>query len=106
MDLTKTEELHNLLCLGRDSNGTPDTNDQGKLWHGRYVEPTRGLGLTAVGNSGGIGGLVFSIVLFGGSDGVLLVLTLLLLGFVGCLLGLLGKLCLGGLLLEDRLRNL
>ena len=106
VDLTKTEELHDLLGLGRNSNGTTDTDDQGNLGHGRDVESTLSLGLTTVGDSGLIGGLVLSGILLGRSDGVLLVLTLLLLGLVRGLLGLRGDLGLGGLLLENGFGNL
>jgi len=101
VDLTKTEELHDLLGLGGDTDGTSDTDDQGNLGHGRDEESTSSLGLTAVGDSGLIGGLVLSGVLFSGSNGVLLVLTLLLLGIVRGLLGLISELALCGLLLED-----
>mmetsp|Transcript_5731 Transcript_5731/g.9647 ORF Transcript_5731/g.9647 Transcript_5731/m.9647 type:complete len:257 (-) Transcript_5731:32-802(-) len=101
VDLTKTEELHDLLGLGRDSDSTPDTDDKSNLGLSRDVESTLGLGLTTVGNSGLVGSLVLSSVLLGGSDSILLVLTLLLPGFVGGLLGLLSNLSLSGLLLEN-----
>lgn len=101
MDLTQTEKLHDLLRLGRDSNGTSDTDDQGNFGQSRDKKSTLSLGLATVGNGSVIGSFVFSVVLFRGSDGVLLILTLLLLGFVRSLLGLRGKLGLSGLLLED-----
>jgi len=106
VDLTKTEELHDLLGLGRDSNGTSDTDDKSNLGLGGDVESTLGLGLTTVGNSGIVGGLVLSSVLLGGGDGILLVLTLLLLSLVGSLLGLVSNLSLSGLLLENGFGNL
>jgi len=90
--LTKTEELHDLLGLGRDSDGTPDTDNKSNLGLGRDVETTLGLGIAAVGNGGLIGSLVLSSVLLSGSNGILLVLTLLLPGIVGSLLGLFGNL--------------
>ena len=101
VDLPQAEKLHNLLGLGRNSNGTPDTNDQGELGHGGHEESTLCLGLTTVGNCRLLGGLVFGGVLLGGSDRILLVLALLLPGFVGRLLGLLCNFGLGGLLLQD-----
>ena len=101
VELTETEELHNLLGLGRDSDGTSDTDNKSNLGPSWDVESTLGLGLTAVGNSSIVGSLVLSSVLLGGSDGILLVLALLLPGIVGSLLGLHGDLGLSGLLLED-----
>ncbi len=97
--------MHDLLSLGRNTNGTTDANDQCELGHGRDVESTLNLRLATVGNGGLVGGLVFRGVLFGGCYGILLVLALLLLGLVGGLLGLIGDLGLGGLLLEDGFGN-
>ena len=101
VDLTKAEQLHNLLGLGRDTDGTADTNDESKLRHRRDIEPALGFGLTAVGYSSFISSLVFGSILLGLSDGIFLVLTLLLTGLIRCLLGLLCELGLGGLFLED-----
>jgi len=106
VDLTKTEELHDLLGLGRDSDGTSDTDNKGNLGLSGDVESTLSLGLTTVGNSGIVGSLVLSSVLLGGGDSILLVLTLLLLSIVGSLLGLVSNLSLSGLLLENGFGNL
>ena len=101
VDLAKTEQLHNLLGLGRNANGTADTDDEGKLGHSGDIESSLGLGLTTVGYSSFISSLVFGSILLSLGDGIFLVLTLLLTGLVGCLLGLLSELGLSGLLLED-----
>jgi len=106
VNLTKAEELHDLLGLGRHADGTPNTDDQGEFGHGRDVEPALSLGLAAVGNGGVIGGLVFCGVLLRGSDGILLVLALLLLRLVRGLLRLSGDFGLRSLLFEDRFRDL
>jgi len=106
VDLTKAEELHDLLGLGGDSDGTPDADDQGELWHGGDIESALRLGLTAVGDSRLICSLVFSTVLLRSSDGIFLVLALLLFSIVGGLLGLFGELRLGGLLFQSRFGDL
>jgi len=106
VDLSKAEKLHDLLGLGRNSNSTPNANNQSELGHGRNVEPTLCLRLATVGNRGLLCGLVLGTVLLSGSNGILLILTLLLLGVVRGLLRLLGELGLGSLLLEHRLGDL
>ena len=105
VDLTEAEELHNLLGLGGDTDGTPDADDEGELRHGGDVEPAGDLGLAAVRDRRGLGGGVLGAELLGGGDGVLLVGALLLLGLVRGLLRLFGDFGLGGLLLENGLGN-
>ena len=106
VDLAEAEELHDLLCLRRDTDDSANTDDEGDLRLGGDVESTLGLGLAAVGDGGLISGLVFSGILLGGGDGVLLILALLLLGLVAGLLGLLGELGLSRLLLQNGFRGL
>ena len=101
VDLTKTEELHDLLGLGRDTDSTPDTDDQGDLGHRGDKKSTLSLSFAPAGDGRVVGGLVLGSVLFSVGDGIFLILTLLLPGIVGSLLGLSGELGLGGLLLEN-----
>merc|ERR1719437_318455 len=65
VELTKTEELHNLLGLGGDSDNTANSDDQSQFWLSRNKETTFGLGLTAVFDSKLLGGLVLLVILLG-----------------------------------------
>ena len=47
VELTKAEELHDLLGLGGNSDNTADSDNQSNLGLGRDVESTVGLGLAA-----------------------------------------------------------
>ena len=79
VDLAKTEELHNLLGLGRNTNYTTNTNNESKLRLGRDVEAAIGLGCSAALDRLLLGGLVFCLV-FGGVlevEGLVLLLLLL-----------------------------
>jgi len=82
VELTKTEELHDLLGLGGDSDDTADSDDQAELRFSGDEESTVGLGLAAVVDGKLFGGSIFSIVLLGVGDE---------------LLGIGGGLCFGGL---------
>ena len=106
VELTKAEELHDLLGLGGNSDNTADSDNQSDLRLGRDEEASVGLGLAAVGDGGLLGSLVFLIVLLGVGDE--------LFGIGGGLFGSSrgggggssGQLLLSGLLLKDGFRGL
>mmetsp|Transcript_25127 Transcript_25127/g.37179 ORF Transcript_25127/g.37179 Transcript_25127/m.37179 type:complete len:223 (-) Transcript_25127:51-719(-) len=105
VDLTKTEELHNLLGLGVDSDDTANTNDKSNLGLGRDVESSSGLGLTTVVDGLLLGGGVFGSVLGSVGHGELLGGGSGFLGGHGVSKCLGGDLGLGGLLLEYGFRG-
>lgn len=104
--LTKTEELHDLLGLGGNSDDTANTDDQTQFGFSRDEESAVDLGLAAVGDGKLFGGLVLFVVLLGASfelddiGGSL--------GFGGLSSSSLGsgQLLLSGLLLKDGFRAL
>mmetsp|Transcript_3436 Transcript_3436/g.8169 ORF Transcript_3436/g.8169 Transcript_3436/m.8169 type:complete len:297 (+) Transcript_3436:159-1049(+) len=106
VELTKAEELHDLLGLRGDSDNTADADDQSKLGFGGDEESTVGLGLAAVVDGKLLGGLVLFVVLLG--------VSLELDGIGGGLFGgsrgggggSSGQLRLSGLLLKDGFRGL
>mmetsp|Transcript_23643 Transcript_23643/g.47946 ORF Transcript_23643/g.47946 Transcript_23643/m.47946 type:complete len:220 (+) Transcript_23643:556-1215(+) len=106
VDLTETEQLHDLLGLGANSDDTADADDQGELGLSRDVESPRGLGGAALGDGLVLGGLILGLVLRGVGGEGLLVGRLLRLGGLGGGEGVRGDLGLGLLLLEDGLGDL
>mmetsp|Transcript_40798 Transcript_40798/g.122908 ORF Transcript_40798/g.122908 Transcript_40798/m.122908 type:complete len:258 (-) Transcript_40798:85-858(-) len=106
VNLAKTEELHNLLGLGRDTDDTANTDNERQLRLGRHVEATSGLCLTTVSDSLLVRSFVLSLILSGGLQCVLLIRLLLLLGCLGRFQRHLGELGLSGLLLENGFRSL
>mmetsp|Transcript_1140 Transcript_1140/g.2293 ORF Transcript_1140/g.2293 Transcript_1140/m.2293 type:complete len:260 (+) Transcript_1140:136-915(+) len=106
VQLTKTEELHNLLGLGGDTNGTTDTDNKANLGLSRDVETTLGLGLAAIVNSFLLLLGVFSVVLFSVGDELLGVFSGLLFSSSSGGGGSISKLLLSGLLLQNGFRSL
>ena len=100
VQLSKSKELHHLLGLGGDSDGTSNTNHKDKLGLSRNIEASFQLGLASVIDSGLYFGLVVSIVLGGVRCELGKVCNGLGFGFLfGSGLGF-RQLGLGGLLLE------
>jgi hypothetical protein len=104
--LSQTEQLHNLLGLGGDSDGTANTDDKTKLGLGRDVESSVDLGLAAVVDGLLFCLLEFRIVLLGSLSELLHISYTLGFGFLGSLGGGLSELGLSGLLLQNGLRGL
>lgn len=104
--LTKTEELHDLLGLGGNSDDTADADDQSKLRFGRDEESAIDLGLAAVVDGKLLSGFVFFIVLFGVGLELGGIGNGLFFGGLGGGGSSSGQLLLSGLLLENGFRGL
>ena len=106
VELTKTEELHNLLGLGGNTDGTSNSDNKGKLGLSRDVESSLLLGLTAVVDGRLLFLGVFLIILLGVGGKSLGVGSSLGLGLLGSSSTGLRNLLLRGFLLENRFGGL
>jgi hypothetical protein len=106
VDLTKTEELHDLLGLGGNSDDTANTDDQTQFGFGRDEKSAVDLGLAAVSDGKLYGGLVLFVVLLGDSFELDDIGGGICFGGLGSGGGSSGQLRLSGLLLKDGFRAL